>query len=221
MNEPTWADVVAAVSAAITAIVVFGTAVFALRQLKEAEKTRYAALAADLTRRWDEPLMAASRRLMSQRTHKEIRAVLKANYMGTATKTQRSEYYTLQALPNFIEGIAAIEDQFGGLKLEFIAPAPGQTVLPLFFISGSRAAARAVIAFLPPRRTPGYGNPSAWLKGKRTENCSGNTECGVIAKRLCHFSTGRRRVGRTIVAPTAAQPRESMPILRSVSKRDL
>jgi hypothetical protein len=116
----TWTDVVAAVATGAAAIVVLVTAFFALRQLSEAKKTRYAALAADLTRRWDEPLMASSRRRMSSRTHDEIREIVEANYTGTASDEQKNDYYTLQALPNFIEGIAAIEDEFGGLSLEFV-----------------------------------------------------------------------------------------------------
>jgi hypothetical protein len=115
-----WTDVVAAVATGTTTVVVLVTAFFALRQLNESKKTRYAALAADLTRRWDEPLLADSRRLMSRRSSEEIREILQANYSGTATDEQRDDYYKLQALPNFIEGIAAIEDEFGGLSLEFI-----------------------------------------------------------------------------------------------------
>jgi hypothetical protein len=96
------------------------SSLFAVNQLREAEKSRYAALAADLTRRWDEPLLASSRQAMSLHGHEEIRDIIKANYTKKATEDEIEAYYTLQALPNFIEGIAVIEDEFEGLSLDLV-----------------------------------------------------------------------------------------------------
>jgi hypothetical protein len=115
----TW-EGVSAISTALTTIVLAVTAFFALRGLRETENTRYGALAADLTRRWDEPLLATSRREMTSRTHEEIRDVISAYYSGKADDRGKELYYTLQALPNFIETIAAIEEDIGGLSLEFV-----------------------------------------------------------------------------------------------------
>ena len=112
-----WTDLVSAIG---TPVVIIVSALFALNQLREAEKSRYAALAADLTRRWDEPLLASSRQAMSLHGHEEIRDIIKANYTKKATEDEIEAYYTLQALPNFIEGIAVIEDEFEGLSLDLV-----------------------------------------------------------------------------------------------------
>jgi hypothetical protein len=112
-----WTDLVSAIG---TPVVIIVSALFALNQLREAEKSRYAGLAADLTRRWDEPLLASSRQAMSLHGHEEIRDVIKANYTKKATEDEIEAYYTLQALPNFIEGIAVIEDEFEGLSLDLV-----------------------------------------------------------------------------------------------------
>jgi hypothetical protein len=115
----TW-EGVTAISTAVTTVVLAVTAFFALRGLRESENTRYGALAADLTRRWDESLLANSRREMTSRTHEEIRDVIAVYYSGRADDEGKELYYTLQALPNFIETIAAIEEDIGGLSIAFV-----------------------------------------------------------------------------------------------------
>ncbi len=124
--EIPWTDIA---GTAVTILAIAVAAFFALRQLREAERSRYAALAADLTRRWDEPLLREARRAMSVRTPEQIRDLLKAHYEGTATPHEVNEYYALQALPNFIEGIAAVEEEFGGLSIEFVNRLWGGAVL--------------------------------------------------------------------------------------------
>jgi len=57
---------------------------------------------------------------MSLHGHEEIRDIIKANYTKKATEDEIEAYYTLQALPNFIEGIAVIEDEFEGLSLDLV-----------------------------------------------------------------------------------------------------
>src|SRR6266545_4708419 len=47
-------------------------------------------------------------------------SIIKANYTKKATEDEIEAYYTLQALPNFIEGIAVIEDEFEGLSLDLV-----------------------------------------------------------------------------------------------------
>ncbi len=131
-SEPHWTDYAIAGATIASTLILLGTAIYiglqvsqAGKQVKETEKTRYAALAADLTRRWDEELVSNSRRLNSQRTHDDILEIVKA----TQGEHAANDYYTLQALPNFIEGIAAIEDEFGGLSLEFINRLWGGVIL--------------------------------------------------------------------------------------------
>jgi hypothetical protein len=111
-----WTDLVSAIG---TPVIILLSAFFALMQLRESEKSRYAALAADLTRRWDEPLLVASRKAMITHTADEIREMIAATFEEGTTDEEAKTFYNLQALPNFIETIAAIEDRFG-LKLDFI-----------------------------------------------------------------------------------------------------
>lgn len=109
-----WTDLMAAIG---TPVIVILSAFFALMQLRESEKSRYAALAADLTRRWDEDVVANSRRFGSLHTADDVLRIIEANYAAGTSDDDIEAFYKLQALPNFIEGIAAIEDEFGGLSI--------------------------------------------------------------------------------------------------------
>jgi hypothetical protein len=116
-----WPDDLTAISTAATAIILAITAIVIWRQLREAESTRYAALAADLTRRWDEPLLSSSRREVLPLSPEELRDIIKSAYEGTPVDPSELErFYLLQAVPNFIEAIAAIEHGLGGLSIEFV-----------------------------------------------------------------------------------------------------
>src|SRR5581483_3250777 len=128
------AEWVTAVGTCVTALILLVTAILVLRQLKEArerrqtelsrveeaQKARFAQLAADLTRRWDEPLLRDSREAMSALTADGIQALVKRIYQGNASADDAGEYYRLQALPNFIESVAVFEDEFAGLSLELV-----------------------------------------------------------------------------------------------------
>lgn len=120
-----WTDLVSAIG---TPVIILLSAFFALMQLAESEKSRYAALAADLTRRWDEPLMVASRKAVATHSHEEIRDAIAATFEDGTTEEEADAFYTLQALPNFIETMAAIEDKFG-LKLEFVDRLWGSAII--------------------------------------------------------------------------------------------
>jgi len=121
-----WTDLVAAIG---TPVVILLSAFFALNQLRESEKSRYAALAADLTRRWDESLLVASRKAMITHSQEEIRDTIAATFEEGTTEAEADVFYTLQALPNFIETLAAIEDEFGGLSLDFIDRLWGSAII--------------------------------------------------------------------------------------------
>jgi hypothetical protein len=121
-----WTDEVTTIG---TPVIIAVTAFFALRQIRESERSRYAALAADLTRRWDEPPMVASRKAMITHTHEEIRDIIAATFEEGTTEAEADSFYTLQALPNFIETLAAIEYEFGGLSLDFIDRLWGSAII--------------------------------------------------------------------------------------------
>lgn len=121
-----WTDLVAAIG---TPVVILLSAFFALNQLRETEKSRFAALAADLTRRWDEDVLVESRRTMSALSHEEIKDVVQAIFEERATADEIDCFYKLQPVPNFIEGIAAIEEEFAGLTLEFVDRLWGSSII--------------------------------------------------------------------------------------------
>ena len=121
-----WTDLVSALA---TPVIIVVSAVFAVNQLREAEKSRYAALAADLTRRWDEPYMVLSRKAMSTHSHDQIRDMIAAIFEDEPTGEEIDAFYNLQALPNFIETLAAVEEEFSGMSIEFIDRLWGSAII--------------------------------------------------------------------------------------------
>jgi hypothetical protein len=119
-SRPDWAAKMTAFSTLATAIILLVTAIVALRQVGEARNARFAALAGDLTRRWDGILLRESRRAMIDHTAEEIRAIVERIYGGRADKKDETDYYRLQALPNFIESVAIMEDEISGLSIELV-----------------------------------------------------------------------------------------------------
>jgi hypothetical protein len=117
-----WATLGTAVILGVTAVVIWA-------QLRETQSSRFATLAADLTRRWDEPLLAECRRETVGHSQEELRDIIKANYDGTATVSETKHYYMLQMMPNFVESIAAIEGEFSGLSVEFVDHLWGGTII--------------------------------------------------------------------------------------------
>src|SRR5207253_3083142 len=59
----------------------------------------------------------------------ELRDIIKANYDGTATTDEQKHYYMLQMMPNFVESIGAIEEEFSGLSIEFVDHLWGGTII--------------------------------------------------------------------------------------------
>ena len=80
MGDPNWAEIVTAVATAVGAIGLLsaiGAAIFAARQVREAERGRHSAMAAEFLRRWDEADLVEARHLIGQyKTPEELRAAL-------------------------------------------------------------------------------------------------------------------------------------------------
>jgi hypothetical protein len=69
MSDPNWAEQVTALATAVGSIGLLSTlglAIFAGRQVQEAQHARHAQLAADFLRRWDEPELVETRRLVAE-----------------------------------------------------------------------------------------------------------------------------------------------------------
>jgi hypothetical protein len=121
--------IIIAVCTAITTAILFGSAIFALWNLQELKQTRYADLIADLSRRWDEPFMRASRVSNSKNTAYEIAVIAARVYRGSAQPADEEAFYELQALPNFIETLGVIEYDVHGLDILLIRRLWGSTIL--------------------------------------------------------------------------------------------
>jgi hypothetical protein len=80
MGDPNWAEIVTAVATAVGAIGLLsaiGAAIFAARQVREAERGRHSAMAAEFLRRWDEADLVEARHLIGQyKTPEELKAAL-------------------------------------------------------------------------------------------------------------------------------------------------
>ena len=81
-----WISAVAAVGALI--VVVVGAKI-AIEQTREAARTRTSALMADLSRRWDEPLLMQSRRLSSSFPRNDCDAA-SSSWSGGTTRSATS-----------------------------------------------------------------------------------------------------------------------------------
>jgi hypothetical protein len=77
---PNWAEIVTAVATAVGALGLLsaiGAAIFAGRQVREAERGRQAAMAAEFIRRWDEADLVEARHLIGQyKTPDELKVAL-------------------------------------------------------------------------------------------------------------------------------------------------
>jgi hypothetical protein len=113
-----WTAGITAVATAITAVgVIFAglAAIWAGRQVREAERTRHATTAIELASRWEgEPLVTARQHVGNYPTKEALRdAYLQAK------QDHDDEFYILQKLLDFFEDLGVME-RMGGLGLEWI-----------------------------------------------------------------------------------------------------
>jgi hypothetical protein len=113
-----WTAGITAVATAITAVgVIFAglAAVWAGRQVREAERTRHAATAIELASRWEgEPLVTARQHALKYPTKEALRD----GYLQ-AKRDRTDEFHILQRLLDFFEDLGVME-RMGGLGLEWI-----------------------------------------------------------------------------------------------------
>jgi hypothetical protein len=117
--DVTWAEAVTAIGTALTALILFGTALTIYLQLTETERTRLATLVTDLTRRWDEPLLRRARLEFSFLTSEELLQIVVLSY-ANPRGPEDEIYLRLQALPNFFEYLGVLEADTKGVPLELI-----------------------------------------------------------------------------------------------------
>jgi hypothetical protein len=119
----------AALAAWTTAAILLVTALFALWELRGSEQTRYAELLADLSRRWDEPLLANARRRIATLSAVDLEDLVLRMAEQRVSVQEGITYYRIQPLPNFIETLAVLEYDVSGLSIEILDQLWGSNIL--------------------------------------------------------------------------------------------
>jgi hypothetical protein len=120
-----WIDVTIAIGTAVSAVgilFVLAAVVFASKQLHEARTNREAQMAAEISRRWDEPELTRARRLARSRPLEDF-----PKWVGELKEANAARYYLLQREPNFLEDLAILEQQ-GSISFEWINQSMGAIV---------------------------------------------------------------------------------------------
>ena len=107
-TDPNWAEKMTAISTAVGSVGLLSTlglAIFAGRQVKEAQQARHAQLAADFLRRWDEPDLVETRRLIAQFTTTEELTAAFQEYI----RTNSVSAYVLYRELDYFEQLGALE----------------------------------------------------------------------------------------------------------------
>ncbi|HEX9467270.1 MAG TPA: hypothetical protein VGA11_02565 [Acidimicrobiia bacterium] len=117
-----WAAILTSVGAIVAAVGVFfvwQSVREAERSRNETEKTRLAATAADISRRWDESEMRDSRkRIRSLYSEGKLANALVVGLSSDATEEELGTYTTIQMVPNYLEdavillGLSALDSDF-------------------------------------------------------------------------------------------------------------
>lgn len=117
-----WTDTASAVAAVVAAVAALASlallllaAIYARRQLNEARRSRHAQLLMDLSRRWDEDELNASRQKAV--AHQTPAGLLQA--VQTLEHDNSLDFYVLLRVPNFFEDVAALERE-AALSVELI-----------------------------------------------------------------------------------------------------
>jgi hypothetical protein len=120
-SGPNWAEILTGVG---TAVIAFGILLAAL-QLSESRKTRQAAIAIEVTKKWNERSLIRSRSLFREIV--EGGTNLRDEYSRLKRENQRN-YFLLQLLPTFFEDLAVLEKTHC-LSLEWIDETMGGQVM--------------------------------------------------------------------------------------------
>ena len=107
-TNPNWAEQVTAIATAIGCIGLTSTLVLAVlagRQVREAQRGRHAQLAADFIRRWDEPALVETRRLVAEQASGQE---LAATFAAATADNSMSAYVLMREL-DFYEQLGALD----------------------------------------------------------------------------------------------------------------
>jgi len=113
----------------VTAVILGITLYVARKELRGGEQTRFSELIADLSRRWDEPLLSRARLALTGLDEDDLTDLMLRTWEKKVTLPERRIFYQIQALPNFIETLAVIEYDVEGLSLKTIDALWGSQII--------------------------------------------------------------------------------------------
>jgi hypothetical protein len=116
--DPNWAEILTAVSTAVGAVGLLSAilaALFAARQLRESERSRHSAMAAEFLRRWNEDQLVETRHLVGQF---HTPAELAAAFTGFIASNSVQAFVLYREL-DYFEQLAALE-HVGAFDFELI-----------------------------------------------------------------------------------------------------
>jgi hypothetical protein len=126
-SDPNWAEQVTAIATAVGAIGLLGTiglAVLAARQVREVRHSRQAQTAADFLRRWDEPDLVETRRLVARFATKEELSAAFQRYIAE----NAAEAYVLFRELDYFEQLGALE-RLGAVHFDLVELLLGRRLL--------------------------------------------------------------------------------------------
>jgi hypothetical protein len=124
---PNWAEILTAVSTAVGAVGLLSAisaALFAARQLRESERSRHSAMAAEFLRRWDEdPLVQARHLIAEYKSPQELATALMRFIDANSVQA-----FVLYRELDFFEQLAALE-HVGAFDFELIRLLLGERLI--------------------------------------------------------------------------------------------
>ena len=128
--SPNWAEILTAVSTAVGAVGLLSAisaALFAARQLRESERSRHAAMAAEFLRRWNEDQLVETRHLIGQfKTPTELATA----FTGFIASNSVQAFVLYREL-DYFEQLAALE-HVGAFDFELIRLLLGPRLIDRF-----------------------------------------------------------------------------------------
>jgi hypothetical protein len=105
-----WVTAISTGAIAVGTAVLAGGIVVALAGLADARRTRHGLLLADLSRRWDEPVMVQSQQLFARYATADLLELVEKLFgTGGATNEEREHFALLEAVPNFWETLGVLQ----------------------------------------------------------------------------------------------------------------
>jgi hypothetical protein len=125
--NPNWAETVTAIATAVGALGLLGAigaAFLAAQQVRETRRSRHTQMAGEFMRRWSEPDLIETRRLVAEfKTSEDLSAAFQ-DYIAT----NASEAYVLYRELDYFEQLGALE-RHGAIDFEFIRSLVGPTLV--------------------------------------------------------------------------------------------